>query len=646
MKIKLLSLKLVNFKGIKNLEIPFEDQTNLHGRNESGKTTVFDSFIWVLFGKDSTDRKDFNIKTLDEHNQAIPKLPHEVEAILEIDGSPLTLKRCYEEKWTRRRGSEEAEFTGHESIFFIDGVPVQAQEYKAKISSIVDEGLFKLLTNALYFNGLDWSKRREILTSIAGEISDRDIAGTRKEFILLLASLNGLTLEKFKAKIAAQKKTIKDQLVNIPSRIDEVVRSIPEAEDYVAIGKEIADKNGEIVKIDRLISDKAEAHKVELKAIQDRQDLIHELKTQLQKREFEIKTENSTYGNDYQQKVNELYQEMTNLNAEKRSLERPATIAQSHINNVDVKLVQLRKDFTTENAKEFAMDLSLSVCPTCKRPFENAAEKESEMKAHFNEEKARKLEEINKTGLQYKADKEGYQKELDDLKEKEENLDAKIKELNLTIQKAEEDRPVPIAIETIITADTAWKDLKFMIDTKEAELLEVPKLDVSAMTTDKLRINGELDVLKAKLAVKETIEKQTARKEELLKEEKKLSQELSLLEGQEFIADEFTRAKVGIIEDRISSKFKYARFKMYDQQINGGMSETCVTLYKGIPWNDLNSAGKVLVGLDIVNTLSEFHDTYCPCFLDNREGVTSIPDTKCQIVNLFVDPAYDVLTIK
>lgn len=50
--IKLKSLSLINFKGVRSLNIGFSDaETLVAGDNGTGKTTVFDSFLWLLFGK-------------------------------------------------------------------------------------------------------------------------------------------------------------------------------------------------------------------------------------------------------------------------------------------------------------------------------------------------------------------------------------------------------------------------------------------------------------------------------------------------------------------------------------------------------------------------------------------------------------------
>ena len=93
MQIKLKKLKLQNFKGQRHLDIDFEDVTNIYGRNGTGKTTVLDAFLWGLFGKDSTYRSTFEIKTLDEYNNPYHRLQHEVTIVLLVDGQEVTLKK-------------------------------------------------------------------------------------------------------------------------------------------------------------------------------------------------------------------------------------------------------------------------------------------------------------------------------------------------------------------------------------------------------------------------------------------------------------------------------------------------------------------------------------------------------------------------
>ncbi len=155
MKIILNSLQLTNFKGVKSLFVPFNaDITEVSGRNATGKTSIFDAFTWLLFGKDSSDRKDFEIKPLSSDGKPLQKADYEVTGQLTIDGQAVTIRRAYKEKWVKKRGSEEAEFSGHETNFFVNDVPYGQKEFQDYINSLIPEQNFKLVTNPAYFNAL------------------------------------------------------------------------------------------------------------------------------------------------------------------------------------------------------------------------------------------------------------------------------------------------------------------------------------------------------------------------------------------------------------------------------------------------------------------------------------------------------------
>ena len=109
----------------------------------------------------------------------------------------------------------------------------------------------------------------------------------------------------------------------------------------------------------------------------------------------------------------------------------------------------------------------------------------------------------------------------------------------------------------------------------------------------------------------------------------------------------FIRTKVNLLEDRINSKFKYAKFKLFAEQINGGLTEVCETLFDGVPYSSgLNNAAKINVGLDIINTLSEHYGFSAPIFIDNAEAVTKLIATKAQTVSLVVSEQDKALRIE
>src|SRR5690606_571202 len=132
------------------------------------------------------------------------------------------------------------------------------------------------------------------------------------------------------------------------------------------------------------------------------------------------------------------------------------------------------------------------------------------------------------------------------------------------------------------------------------------------------------------------IRQQNARIEELREQEKVLAVEFERLERELFLLDEFTRAKVDLLENRINSKFRLARFKLFKEQLNGGLEETCEVMVEGVPYNSLNNAARHNVGLDIIATLSEHYGIAAPIFLDNAESITRPLETPGQQIRLIV----------
>jgi cell division protein FtsB len=131
-------------------------------------------------------------------------------------------------------------------------------------------------------------------------------------------------------------------------------------------------------------------------------------------------------------------------------------------------------------------------------------------------------------------------------------------------------------------------------------------------------------------------EKGEQRINELKQQERDLAAEFEKLEGELFLTEEFIRTKVNLLEAKINSKFKMARFKLFDQQINGGLSETCQTMFNGVPYDSLNNAARINVGLDIVATLQEHYGFEMPVWIDNRESIVNLVQMDCQVISLVV----------
>lgn len=279
MRIKKLILR--NFKGLKKYEVEFSRETSLYGTNGTGKTTVMDAYHWLLFGKDSQDRQNFNIKTLDKNNNPLHKLEHEVEGVFEHENKEFTLRRTFKEKWVKKRGATEAEFSGHETEFHINDVPKKKEEYQAYINSIVSEDVFKMVSHPLYFSSLRWDKQREILFEMAGQVSDEVIAGDETKYRELLATMakKDTTLSEYKRELAERKKKIRKELESIPARIDENDRDKPEPKDWDALRSELDRVQREIEQLDDEISSQSKQADEVMKAIEAIQSELYKAQT-------------------------------------------------------------------------------------------------------------------------------------------------------------------------------------------------------------------------------------------------------------------------------------------------------------------------------------------------------------------------------
>ena len=289
MKIEIKKLKFTNFKGFKDFEVEFSPDTTISGDNGTGKTSIVDGFLWLLFGKDSEGRTDFHIKHL---NKGKTQRVSEVEGILSIDDRKVVLRRSYCEKWTKRRGNAEEEFTGHESQYYIDDVPTSAGEYKAFIDDLCKEDVFRMITNPSYFPNLKKEVKRDLLLKMAGSIDEDEIINSNENFQNLFEDLeNGETLEKYRAKVAAKKATIKKAIEDIPARIDEVKRGMPESENWQELESELEQKTIKLKEYEKSLIDITTALNMRNKKRFEKLEIVQKIKNELFVRQNEVKQE-------------------------------------------------------------------------------------------------------------------------------------------------------------------------------------------------------------------------------------------------------------------------------------------------------------------------------------------------------------------
>lgn len=662
--VALNSLRLENFKGLREFEISdFGKGVEIFGDNATGKTTIFDAFCWLLFGKDSLNSANFEIKELDGSGKPVHGLNHSVEASIAVNDDETTFKKVYSEKYTKRRGESKKTFTGHTTDHFVNGVPIQQKDYIKKVKAVCDEDIFRLLTNPRHFNEvLHWTDRRSLLLEVCGDITDADVIATDESLAGLPAILGKRDIADHKKVIASRKAEINRELTAIPVRIDETEKKIVEPDRYNDKLKGVIQKSKK-----NLARQKADLEKDLAKiesggGIQEREAKAAEIQTAIHIR------------------TNDLFSESTKLQAAQLQLQQEAekrvyassretTIAvdtqtrlinekkeiQKAIDRLEKENEALRKQWAQEYEAKMPDPKVERMCPTCGQELPAGKVMEAHEKAEkiWNESKAQTLGQISDKGKENKA-------LMDKHKEQMARLAVEIKEYDKAISELE-----ALHQDAVIAMDNLKADHDAInLSKKEDETLENLKLEKQGIEAEieKLRagnmdkahdirieiekIDEKIDQCIGDLMQIDLNNKNYARIQELSQEERKLSAEFEKLESELYMIETFIRAKVALLEEKINSKFQLARFRLFKVNINEGLEEVCDTVFEGVPYNSMNNGARINIGLDICNTLSEFYNVSMPCFIDNAEAVTALLSAAGQNIRLLVSEKDKKLRIK
>ena len=640
MNIKLKSLRLKNFKGLKDfsLECKGED-IEIRGDNATGKTTVFDSFLWLLFDKDSEGKKDFEIKTLDENNNPIHKLEHEVEATLEIDGAETTFKKVYKENWVKKRGTKEPELAGHTTDYWIDEVPTKKKDYDKHVNDLLDEGVFKLLTDIRYFTEkINWKERRSIITDIAAVHMDPVKMPSELEELI-----GSKSLDDFKKIIAEKKKKLKKELEAVPIRIDELNNSLVET-DNVAVDSiefRIRGKIASIKDVENQILDNSKIYEKnnEIKSeIYKKKDQLREIKE-----EEKIKAQEPR--KRLQEEVFKAESKFAEYDHEVRASKHKIKSNDDAITAFDKDVKELRNEWFEKNKEQFDFDNENCTCPTCGQdlPNEDIETKKEKMEKQFNLNKNKILDIITAKGKVIAEKINNYKKENEMLRSKINDSEIKIQELDsLIISKQKELEKITIGD---IELPDKYRVIEQEIKALEQSIVQPDEREINQLKIKKEEMSQEVDQLKYSIRSKEQNEKMKLRIEELLEEEKELANKLNELEKHEFDIQEYTMKKINALEETVNNLLTNVEFKMFQEQLNGGVTEICEILINGVPYSSANYAGRINAGLDIISCLSKEYDIYAPVFVDNSESVTSLMDLNQQMIKMFVDGNFKKLAV-
>lgn len=646
--IRLDRIELTNFKGTEHRAIDFcpTGTTSILGANRTGKTTIFDAFTWLLFGKTSDGRstQNFELKTRDASGAVIPEIEHAVTAWVSIDGSQVKLQRILRETWATTRGTKDRRYTGDTEEYYWDDLRVKAAEWKDRISALCDESVFQLVTNPSRFCSLPQSEQREQLMRMAGDVCTADITDPALQDTV--KAVGGESLDDYIARARNKAATLRKEIELDTARIDELrgqtYADDTTEEDYCRM---LVQTQDEIQRAEAAASSSAEALRqrdARLKRLYAEQA---ELNSRKAEREQTLLQEANKAYNDQISRKSQMKSDIADTLREIESAKRDLAGIARDTEEARGRLERLRRDYDSELSTTFLLDCASLVCPTCGRPLEgdNRQAEADRLEQEWNARKAERMNSLDREGAEAAARVRSLEERdtqtrghINSLQEK---LDRKTAEHDATV--------ISGKIEANYQADREW------METSEKLRQCAAKIDheTAAVKTDNAqeaeqsrkaaleeleRLRKTLGDINGKLALYDNNAKIKARIDELGARIDAARGEIAQHERDQDNAELLRQAVMREVEDRVNRLFHHVRFTLFVPQKNGGIAEKCQANVDGVPYADVNRAGQINAGLDIIETLCRHHGIAAPIFIDNAEAVNTLLETTAQQIRLTV----------
>lgn len=643
---RLLRLELQDFQGLRRfaLEAGGENCT-VYGTNGTGKTTIANAISWLLFDKPYTGEKNYSPKTVDEDGRELHHLDHRATAtFLKEDGSQITLARSYHEVWKKKRGSSTEEFSGHVTDAYIDGVPVSAGEYKRTMEAICTPEQAKMLTDPRYFaKTLHWEDRRQTLLEMCGDVTDAEVIGSSPDLAELWTYLRKpgtqdqyYTVQEFQRIAASRKAELNRELTILPARIDETIKSIPDLEgqpDEEILVRRIHTLEGQKMALMTQAASLTEDD--QLQALRRRKGDI----------ELKIANGRVAYRNALELKnkaaneaIRDLGRAVAEADADYIAAENMVLMLTGQIDTLTREREALLRRHAEVKSRAWEGE---TTCAACGQPLPE--DKIQEARERFNIQRSRELAEINEQGQQCSRTLiEGKSAELEQAKAAQEAAREKKTRAEADLEQAK----------ATVTTDPPYEE------TEEYAALDAERAAVAAQIAgqgsntqeQKQAVQSEINALSRQIDEAQearllhvTARKRRERLAELEKQEKEIAAEYERFDRGVYLCEEFTRAKVSMLDERINSRFKAVRFRLFKQQINGGLQDCCDVLCpttSGLtPYDSANNAAQINAGIEIAAALGRHWGKTMPMIVDNAESVVDLIETEAQTIRLVVSEA-------
>lgn len=632
-KILFKKLKLLNFCGIRELEVNFsEDLTIISGRNGIGKSTISNALTYVLFGTDLKGNA-FDIKTFDKDHNIIPEISHEAELALDVDGSEVVLKRTLSDSWDGNKCSNTYKY-------YVDGDVATAKDFKKAVDDICNETTFRLTSSSTAFLSMPWADQRKFLQVLVPVITVDEITHGDVKFDFVTEALKKESIDKLIHHIKYNRGEVQKQLDDIPTRLKELDKALPDKLDWESLQKTIDEKTKELVEVGGQLSsiNNGGAEQVRKDGIRNKIEFARKRKENMEKSARNLASENITKHESDLLTASETYHKTSSivedLKAKMRGITQTEVHVKAQVEECKKEVKDLNQQMMEINSRHWEWNDDDSFCPHCGQPYplDRLQELKRESHERFNssiatakkrlQEKFASLQE-EYTNAKNLLEQNGRDQQ-DTFVSQKDALKA-LGDAEIALEKVKQETPKGYV--EILQEKEEYQLVVAEIEELNRQLEEPIEEDInnasiiSDLADKKNVLEDELCQLREKLATKCSYDRITSLKEQAEKEKQAFKEQLDELDKKLDIASEYQQVSCSLLEEEVNKCFEFVRWSLFKTNLDGEKKPFCECYHDGVPYSRLNGAAKVNAGIDIAYTIAKFYDDISvPMILDECES--------------------------
>lgn len=634
-EIRFTSVALEFFKGVESAEYKFgEDITTISAANGVGKTTVFDAIMWCLFGTDSKGRSKFGLKTRDSRGNELRGMQHSVTLSLRVDYNEYILKRCLSESVSRDRSVKNV------FSYYVNGEVVTAGGYSEAVNSICDNTTFCVCTSPTDFAGRPWEEQRELLTLMVGFPTTEEITQGDKKYDPVVKAIQKEDISAYIKHIKYMRKNIQTQLDDIPVRINELRKALPEEQDWESLSKQKQDLSAVIDSSQRELAkiENGAVNSIRIATIQKKVDFARKRLANMEQ----------SARNMYQDALDAHDEELRTCISARDNAQELVTELMNKVKSCDATheaylsaIADLKKQLKVGSVewnrlkhRQWEWNEEDNYCPHCGQPLpiDNLEEVKRGSRERYMVQLASDKQSCINQATRIKAALK--QAEDEDSACINANLEAsaqletaKLALIRHEMHLKEIKDKMPQSPDEYLNKES-YQSVLDEIKSLEEEM-DTPDQDADTTLLDKLwndkaNAQDEYDQVCKLLASKEVYDKIIQQVSDIEAERNTYCGQLDELDYSIDTAEDYLQRSCELLEQRVNAKFTSVQWSLFTTNLDGTRKPYCECMVNGVLYRDLNTAAQTNAGLEICKVISDFYEVNLPVIVDGAEGVNNI----------------------